>query len=402
MDNKRSATLYREASIADGTSASLIVGFSVFVENGCISWIRPTGDEPDYEVNEVNVIDASGCTIVPGMVDAHSHLTLPGGAHHIDRGLDATESLLRYAEHNARLQSQSGVRWARDVGAPTREDPHDARVRALTLGLRERWQGQIDRPYIRAAGTWIATIGYLPEGLPCHVADADQLVRAAARQLDDGADFIKLMLDSPASDAPPWSADEVGRVVTLAHNRSARVTAHSTTIGGARVCIAAGVDSIEHGFELDQDVVSQMAKQKTILVSTLTALVARKSYPKTTQVSNYSNDEYPSKLAERLESARASVQLAHRAGVTIAAGTDFGGGSSRANQMAWEIESLVDAGLQPWEALAAATRNGGQLLGEPEAGTLREGGPANFCLVHGDPLTDPAAMWRVWHLSWTD
>jgi imidazolonepropionase-like amidohydrolase len=93
------------------------------------------------------------------------------------------------------------------------------------------------------------------------------------------------------------------------------------------------------------------------------------------------------------------VRLAARAGVLIAAGTDFGGGSTRANQLAWEVECLVAAGLEPWQALAAATRNGGTLLGEPEAGVLREGGPADFALVHGDPLSDPAALWRVWRVA---
>jgi imidazolonepropionase-like amidohydrolase len=73
-----------------------------------------------------------------------------------------------------------------------------------------------------------------------------------------------------------------------------------------------------------------------------------------------------------------------------------GGGSLRANQLAWEIECLVTAGLQPWQALAAATRNGGTLLGEADAGIIRARGPADFVLVHGDPLSDPASMWRVW------
>jgi imidazolonepropionase-like amidohydrolase len=90
------------------------------------------------------------------------------------------------------------------------------------------------------------------------------------------------------------------------------------------------------------------------------------------------------------------VRLAARAGVLIAAGTDFGGGSLRANQLAWEVECLVEAGLEPWQALAAATRNGGALLQEPDAGVLRDGGPADFFLVHGDPLSDPSALWRVW------
>jgi imidazolonepropionase-like amidohydrolase len=94
------------------------------------------------------------------------------------------------------------------------------------------------------------------------------------------------------------------------------------------------------------------------------------------------------------------VRIAHRRGVAIASGTDFGGGSARANQLPWEVESLVAAGLEPWEALGAATWRGGELLGEPGAGTIHEGGPADFILVHGDPLSDPGALWRTWHAAW--
>jgi imidazolonepropionase-like amidohydrolase len=65
----------------------------------------------------------------------------------------------------------------------------------------------------------------------------------------------------------------------------------------------------------------------------------------------------------------------------------------------WEFESLVESGLQPWQALASITWCGGELLGEPDAGVIREGGPADFSLVHGDPLSDPTALWRVWHVA---
>jgi imidazolonepropionase-like amidohydrolase len=95
----------------------------------------------------------------------------------------------------------------------------------------------------------------------------------------------------------------------------------------------------------------------------------------------------------------ASVRLADAAGVAIVGGTDFGGGSSRANQLPWEIECLVQAGLEPWQALASVTWRGGELLGEPDAGVIREGGPADFSLVHGDPLSDPTAMWRIWRVA---
>ena len=87
-----------------------------------------------------------------------------------------------------------------------------------------------------------------------------------------------------------------------------------------------------------------------------------------------------------METAKASARLADEPGVSIVGGTDFGGGSSRANQLPWEVECLVEAGLEPWEALASVTWRGGALLGEPEAGVIREGGPADFSLVHADPL----------------
>ncbi|MDQ3493100.1 MAG: amidohydrolase family protein, partial [Chloroflexota bacterium] len=123
------------------------------------------------------------------------------------------------------------------------------------------------------------------------------------------------------------------------------------------------------------------------------------SFGRTTELPRFASEAGVSAIRARLERAEESVRLAHRAGVMVCAGTDFGGGSLRANQLAWEVESLVAAGLEPWEALAAATWRGGQLLGEPEAGVIREGGPADFFLVHGDPLSDPAALWRVWKVA---
>ena len=124
-----------------------------------------------------------------------------------------------------------------------------------------------------------------------------------------------------------------------------------------------------------------------------------RSFATTTDIPRFVSPEGRAAVAAREEGALASIALAHRSGVRICAGTDFGGGSARANHMAWEVEALVDAGLQPWEALAAATWHGGDLLGEPDAGRLREGGPADFFLVHGDPLSDPSALWRVWRVA---
>src|SRR6266545_4978642 len=285
--------LYRDAALADGTTQAARRGVSVLVDRNRVVWIRPTSDEGDLP-EEARVIDAGGSTIVPGMVDAHSHVTLPGGSHWIDRGADPPDELLEVAEHNGDLLGRAGVRWARDVGSPLAVDPRDGRKRALALRVRERWQSDPNRPRIRVAGTWISHSGVITGGLLIEADDGPSLLKAASTQLDDGADFLKLYLDGPKKDEAPWSTEDVRAVVDLAHGR----------------------------------------------------------------------------------------------------------GSLRANHLAWEVEALVEAGLRPWEALASATVRGGELLREPEAGRVVEGGPADFFLVHGDPLTDPTALWRVWRVAW--
>ena len=387
-------TLYRDASLADGRSPNLRRGVSVLTENGRIAWIRDSSDEGPVP-DRAHIVDAGGTTIVPGLVDGHSHLTLPGGSHWVDRAFDTTEALLEVAEANADLQIRSGVRWARDVGSP-RRSVEGAAERALALTVRDRWRGRRDRPYVRAAGTWIATPKALPAGLPVEAADADELLARVTGQLDDGADFVKLYLDGPDPETAPWTAAEVGRVAEAAHRRGAKVTAHASRLSGARVAAEAGIDSIEHGFELDADIAATMARNKVTVVTTLTVMRSWLTFGSTTTIDRFA-DAKP--IRERLERAMDSVRIARAAGVTIVGGTDFGGGSARANMLPWEFESLAEAGLQPWEALASVTWRGGELLGEPDAGVIREGGPADFSLVHGDPLSDPTALWRVWRVA---
>ena len=393
-------TLYRDAALADARSETLELGVSVLVEDGRIAWIRPSDSEEDP--GDAEVIDAGGATIVPGMVDCHSHLTLPGGSHWIDRGSDTPEQLVQHAEHNAKLQTNAGVRWARDVGAPVVRDPVDGRTRALSLGLRDRWTDHKHYPYVRAAGTWVTRAGTLPAGLTAEAEDGDELLQLALQQLDDGADLVKLYLDGPDPDTAPWTATEVRRVVDAAHERGAKVTAHSGRLNGARVCVDAQVDCIEHGFELDEECARLMRERGVALVSTLTVLKSWTTFGRTTTLDRFATPDGRKRIADRWDAARASVRAAHEAGVLVGAGTDFGGGSPRANHLAWEVEALTEAGLEPWEALAAVTWKAGEILGEPDAGQLREGGPADFFLVHGDPLSDPAALWRVWRVAWAD
>lgn len=380
------------AALADGRGPNLRKDVHLLVEYGLVTGVWE-GGRPD--VGEVEEIDGSGATIVPGLVDSHSHVTLPGGAQWVARGADPTATLLAVAEENGELLTRSGVRWARDVGAPRRAAAQGGE-RALSFAVRERWHGRTDRPYLRAAGTWLAAPGVLPYDLPIEVADGEALLAAALQQLDEGADLVKLYLDGPDRDTCPFTESEVAAVVAAVHARGAKVAAHAGQLAGARVGAAGGVDSIEHGFVLDAQTARTMTANGVTLVSTLGVLHSWQTFTRTSTVERFTGAGAGEMIAARREAAEESLRVARAAGVAIAAGSDFGGGSLRANQLAWEAQALVAAGLEPWEALAALTWRGGDLLGEPYAGRIEVGGPAHFLLVHGDPLADPAALWRVW------
>jgi imidazolonepropionase-like amidohydrolase len=394
--------LYRDGALTDGRSDQLRVGVSILVDGGVIRWIRPTDAEEDPgPAVGLELVDAGGATFVPAMVDSHSHVTLPGGSHWIEWIAGGAEALLEVAERNGRLLTGAGVRWARDVGAPYLVDPADGRRRALSLGVRDRWRGRLGYPHMRAAGSWLDKAGSLPPAVDLvEASTADELLANAIGQLDDGADFLKLYLDGPDPAESPWTAADVARVVEMAHARGAKVTAHAGRLSGAVEGVAGGVDAIEHGFELDEATVREMAHRGTFLVSTLAVFKSWLSFGTTTTIPRFAEADGRKAIGARRERAIESVRLAKAAGVRVASGTDFGGGSLRANQLAWEVEALVEAGFEPWEALGAATWRGGELLGEASAGVIAEGGPADFFLVHGDPLSEPAALWRVWRVAW--
>ena len=382
-------TLYRTAAIAHATGPDLVLDQSVLVADDVIAWMGPDDEAPEQGADRI--VDAGGATIVPGLVDAHSHTTLPGGSHWIDRIDDETEELLLAAEHNGDIAYGAGIRWLRDVGAPKRDG------RALSLTVRDAWAGRRDRPYIRAAGTWIEKTETF--GFTVSAVDADAVESAVAQQLTEGADLIKIYVEGPDVDTSTWTVGEVERAVSVATAAGVPVTAHATNLPSVRAAVSGGVDCIEHGTALDVDLAADMAARDTYLVPTLAINASWASFGSTTTLERFTGDEAATRMSERKERAYESLRLAVDAGVTIAAGTDFGGGSLRANQLAWEVEHLVDAGLEPWQALAAATWIGGDLLREPGAGRLVVGGPADFFLVHGDPLQDPSALWRVWRVA---
>jgi imidazolonepropionase-like amidohydrolase len=380
-------SMYRSAAIAHGTGPELLVDQTIVVDNGRIAWIGHDDEAPDTDGSSL-LVDASGATAVPGMVDAHSHTVLQGGAHWIDRIDDPTDRLLDTAEHNGDISYRAGIRWLRDVGAPTRNG------RAVSLDVRDSWRGRTDRPSIRAAGAWVEREGLF--GFTIAVDDTDDIEKAVLDQISAGSDLIKLYIEGPDKDTSTWAVSEVERAVRTAADAGIPVTAHATNLPSIRAAVSGGVACVEHGTHLDDELARDMARRGTYLVPTLAVGASWKTFGSTTTIDRFTGPESVGRLQERKELSYHSVRLAINAGVTIAAGTDFGGGSTRANHLAWEVECLVDAGLEPWRALAAATWIGGDLLSEPDAGRLRVGGPADFFLVHGNPLDDPTALWRVW------
>ena len=389
-------TLYRGAALATGRSAHLETGISILVADGRIVWIRPTDSEEDPgAATGLETIDARGATIVPGLVDAHSHVVLPGGVDYVERIHDSPRTLVAVAERNGLLSWKAGVRWLRDVGSPIGVDPFDGSRRALALGVRDRWQGKANRPHVQAAGTWIASPAGRPAGSGLAVSKASALPAAALGQIRAGADFVKLYVETPGVGSP-WTSTQIGRVVKAVHAAGHRVTAHVTDLVAARAAVGGDVDAVEHGFRIDAALARTMARKGTVLVTTIAVPKAWIAFAKSSPHSRFATAATRASSERLLRDAIASARIAHRAGVKIATGTDFGGGGPRAGVLAGEVQSLVEAGMQPWEALGSATWRGGELLGEPDAGVVREGGPAEFILVRGDPLSDPSVLWKIW------
>jgi imidazolonepropionase-like amidohydrolase len=373
------ATLLRSAAFADGRSPNLQRDLSVLVRDGRISYLGPRDGEP--ESSDADVLDAAGATLVPALVDCHAHFTGSGGANWIARFGDPEPELLARGPRAARALARMGILTARDVGAPRR----------LNLRIRDELRGRPGTPLILAAGTWIARRDKFPP-FTVFVDSAEELRSAAIAELEAGADLVKIAADSGRlGDDVTFTVDELRPAVEAVHARGKRITAHVQG-RGVGVAVAAGVDSVEHGFGID-DAVAREMRGRTALVTTLNVLDSFLGFADTV-AGTFA--EARARNGELLERAYAAVRAAKKAGVRIATGSDFGGGSVRPGHLAWEVEHLVKAGLEPFEALAAATYEGGAVLGLADVGTVRQGGTADFALVHGDPLSDPAALWRVW------
>jgi imidazolonepropionase-like amidohydrolase len=341
------------------------------------------------------VIDLGNATLLPGFIDAHVHLSDEASPNWYRDFFNSTmrfpaEQAL-YGAHYAKATLEAGITTVRDVGS----DDY------VSLGLRNAIEaGMIPGPRMLIANYAIGATGGHADQAPeppqrlavagpiQGVCNGAEECRAAVRyQIKFGADVIKFMpsggvlsLSDPV-DNPQLTQEEMNAIVAEAHNWGRKVAAHCHGDRAAKMAIAAGVDSIEHGSFLKDDTLAEMKKKHVYLVATLFAGAWVGEHL----------DTFPPVIAAKARAAAAQAQQmfqhAVKIGVPFAMGTDAGVEPHGLN--AREFSLMTKNGLSPEQALMAGTANGADLLGlADQIGTLAAGKSADIVAVAGNPLTD--------------
>ena len=283
---------------------------------------------------------------------------------------------------------RDGVTAIRDLGG----------VEHVDLALK--WMvesGLVAGPRIRAAGRGICMTG--GHGYPSAMeADGPDEVRRAARlQLKAGADVIKLiatggiLTKGTQPGSPQLTREEMAAAVEEAHKAGRTAAAHAEGREGIRNAILAGVDSIEHGYELDDEIIELMLERGTYYCPTLTCDM---------RIAESGSDlgipaDSVEKMKRWIDHLLSSFQRAHQAGVRIAAGNDAFADWVTIGDMASEIAAMTQYGMDAHDALIAATANAAKLLQLPDEGTVESGKQANLVVLDGDPLADISAVGQV-------
>ena len=377
----------RNVRLIDGTGAEPVPRASVEVANGVIAWIGEEGTRPHRHMHQDD-INGSGLTLVPGMIDCHEHFTGDGGLDRMKDLLgDTPEEFTLKAVGNCRRALMSGVTSARDVGA---------RFGINILIAQQTAAGAILGPRIIAAGEWLQFPGTWPAGLTRRTETPEELVIAIRDQIDRGAGLIKVGATGVGPDGELFASlgpEALDVAVRTTHEAGLKIAAHCVGFEGSRQAVEAGVDSIEHGYYLDQDTILLMVEKGTYLIPTMSIWDTRERVGH-----QFGLFEEPMEVTlERKQNSIDSFRRAMQAGVKIAAGTDAGGAPGRHGFLAREIELMVDAGMSPKAALESATREAANLIGiQDQVGTIEIGKQADMLLIDGDPHSDPGVLRNVW------
>jgi imidazolonepropionase-like amidohydrolase len=387
--------LLANARLIDGTGRDQVERAAVRIVDGKIADVQAgAGPPPD------GAVDVGGRTLMPGLIDAHAHVSSdvkrspgfgppPALAGELPRPRELGYFVLA---KTAGALLGAGITTVRDVGSY--DDEAIVLREAVRLGL-------IDGPRILSCGRILSATapGGALFGTMYREADgADEMRKAVREQLRRGADFIKLMATGArsvlAEDPEPaqMTPAEVHAIVDEAHRMGFRVAAHVEGLEGARLAIGEGVDTIEHGLSLHREpqLLVQMAERGIVLVPTLSTFH---------DLAERFTDAFAPRLVEQakrqLEEAYATLAAARAAGVTLAMGHDSG----PPGENAIELVRMVDGGLSAMEGIVAATQGSARALGLTELGTVTPGATADLLVVDGDPLADARVLLdtpRIW------
>lgn len=370
---------------------------AILIEGDRIKEVGPAQTVTAHAPASARVIDLSRSTVLPGLIDCHTHLTFdPNQTGYSALGISIPRETL-YGAKNARLTLEAGFTSVRNVGANGYSD----------VALRDAINaGDVPGPRISAAGPAIGVTGghgdnnllapefhHSADGVADGVAALTTKVREQAKY---GADAVKIIAtggvlskgDSP--EATQFSDEEIRVVVTEAHRLGRKVAAHAHGAAGIKQAVLAGVDSIEHGSYINDEDIQLMKQKGTYLVPTL--------YLADWFMENYAKIGVPEFMVEKakvvLPAARQNIARAFKAGVRVAFGTDAAVYPHGLN--AHEFAVMVKLGLTPMQSIQAATVSAADLLGwSDRVGSIEPGRFADIIAVNGDPTADVTVLEHV-------